>query len=47
MDQIAFFWIGNKIDIPTMLVSSIRLTQGNKIKIIHPLALSDPFLYSD
>jgi|TARA_B110000467_G_C18241495_1_gene434812 hypothetical protein len=34
MDQIAFFWIGNKINIPTLLVSSIRLTQGNKIKII-------------
>ncbi len=35
MDQIAFFWIGNDITIPSLLVKSIRLVYANDVKIFH------------
>tara|TARA_B110000003_G_C16604064_1_gene516808 strand:- start:438 stop:1193 length:756 start_codon:yes stop_codon:yes gene_type:complete len=34
-DQIAFFWIGNDILIPTYLVKSINLVYNRKVKIFH------------
>ena len=34
MDQIVFYWMGEKIDIPRFLVDSIKLSQKGNIKII-------------
>lgn len=32
--SIAFFWIGEKVEIPQVLVNSIRLVMGNEINVI-------------
>ena len=34
MEQIAFFWVGENIDIPSFLVKSTRLVYGKNVKII-------------
>ena len=34
MDQIAFFWIGDNLEVPNLFVKSIRNIQADKIKII-------------
>ena len=34
-DQIAFFWVGNDISVPSFLVKSLKLVYNNKVKIFH------------
>ena len=34
MDQIVFYWAGEKLELPYFLVKSIRLIHNQKIKII-------------
>jgi hypothetical protein len=34
-DQIAFFWVGSDIEIPTFLVNSINLVYKKKVKVFH------------
>ena len=42
MDQIAFFWVGQNIRIPTILVESIKVAYKSDVKIFHLTNMSTP-----
>ena len=43
MDQIAFFWVGENIEIPSILVKSVRkVYPNNDIKITHLTNMKTP-----
>ena len=44
MDQIAFFWVGQNITVPNILVESINLIYQSDVKIYHLTDMITPLV---